>query len=227
MLNKIESTCRTKFKVCDSRRTEDGAIMPVIYGQCGEVDKVSGNGYRYKRGFWDAVFANGAVEQSIRNRDMLGMIEHPLDDNDFVKTPYDKASHVVLNAWVGDDGNPYAEFGLLNNRAGNDIKALVEVGHRPGVSTRGFGTFGNDDISQFVEHDGYVLITWDIVRSPNFGDLKMDRVSDSLMASPIFKELSEMNGLRDCGRDYGHNKERLKADMAKAIEALQKLITNL
>ena len=129
------------------------------------------------------------------------------------------ASHIVLKAWV-KDSNPFAVFGLLNNEKGNQIKALVDVGHCPGVSTRGMGQFGRDEISQFVSEVDYVLIGWDIVRSPNFATLKMSEITDSLMHNPIFKELTDMHQIKDSAFK-GYDRELLISDMGKAISELQ------
>lgn len=219
--NKIQSVNRYGFKIMDSVTTDSGVKMPIIVGQVGKVDFISPNGYRYKNGFWDKVLSDSAVQECIANRDMFGMIEHPTDDDEYIKTPYDKASHVILKAWV-QDGNPYAQIGLLNNPQGNQLKALIEVGHKPGVSTRGLGNIEKDEVSQYIPVQDYLFITWDIVRTPNFGDLKMDKVSDSLVKSPIFKELCEIHQLQD-SVDEHYNALKLSDDKAKALKALEDL----
>lgn len=218
MINKIQTTRRTTLRICDSVVLESGVTCPVIHGQCSQVDFISQNGYRYKNGFWERVLNNPIVMESIENRDVLGMIEHPEDDDDFLKTPYETASHVVLKAWC-DSGNPYAQFGLLNNPKGNSLKALVDIGHKPGVSTRGLGTFITDSTSQYVDDSNYAFITWDIVKSPNFADLKMEKVTDSLRKTPLFQEFTEMYHLRD-SVDESYNKEKLLVDMEKVQQTL-------
>lgn len=232
MVNKVQSVfSRSLLRVSDSMVDMSGNRIPILTGQVGQVDVVSQNGYRYVNGFWDKVLGDKIVQDSIASRDMFGMIEHPKDDDEYVKTPYEKASHIVLKAWC-QDGNPYAQFGLLNNEYGNSIKALLDVGHRPGVSTRGFGNFKKDSISTYLDDSNYVLVTWDIVRSPNFSDLKMDKtsdssrtsfsaskVSDSIMANPIFRELCEMHQLDD-SVDESYNQDSLVKSMDSAIKAL-------
>lgn len=224
-LNKIQSCNKYGFKITDSVILESGVTVPCISGQCGQVDVVSQNGYRYKNGFWDKVLGDPIVQSAIANRDIFGMIEHPTDDEDFLRTPYDQASHVIIKAWV-QDGNPFATFGLLNNERGNQIKALIDVGHRPGVSTRGLGSFDQDNISQFVNDSDYMFITWDIVRSPNFADLKLDKVTDSLMKSPVFSELVQMHGLKD-SVDEHYSESKLAKCMDDAIKSLLELKTIL
>lgn len=221
VLNKIQSVQRNLFKISDSIMLNSGITVPCITGQCGQVDVVSQNGYRYKKGFWDKVLSDSCVQQAIESRDVFGMIEHPSDDDAFLRTPYDQASHVIIKAWV-QDGNPFATFGLLNNERGNQIKALIDVGHHPGVSTRGLGSFDKDQISQFVTDSDYMFITWDIVRSPNFADLKLDKVTDSLMKSSVFSELVQMHGLKD-SVDEHYSKSQLAKCMDDAINSLIEL----
>ena len=221
-MDKIQIVQRHKMHICDSRTLENGTVMPVIMGQCSEVEVVSQNGYYYKRDFWDKVLKQQSVQDAIHNRDMFGMIEHPTDDDAYLKTPYDKASHVILDAYVDNNGNPIATFGLLNNEQGNNIKALIEVGHRPGVSSRGLGEMASDEKGQYVTSDGYAFITWDIVRSPNFSELKLDKVTDSLRQTPLFKELVQMNHLRDSADEH-YSKSSLQKDMKMAIDALTRI----
>lgn len=216
---KIETVWRNHLKLCDSITSQTGERVPVLAGQVGQVDVTSPNGYRYKMGFWDKVLSDSVILEKIQNRDILGMTEHPVDDSEYLKTPYDKASHVVLKAWV-QDGNPYAQIGLLNNKQGNDIKALIDVGHKPGISTRGLGSVLTDSIGQYIPDKDYMFLTWDIVRNPNFGTLRMNTITDSLRRSPIFKELCEMHQLQD-SVDESYNSDKLDVDMGKAIEALK------
>lgn len=214
-LNRIESLHKNRFKITDSYTLDSGVTIPCICGQCGQVDVISKNGYRYKRGFWDKVLSDELVINSINSRDNFGMLEHPEDDNHYLVTPYDQASHVIMKAWV-ENGNPFATFGLLNNEKGNQIKALIDVGHHPGVSTRGLGSFCKDSISQFIDENNYMFITWDIVRNPNFGDLRMDKVTDSMMKSSVFKELVQMHELKDSADEH-FCREKLLKEMNLAI----------
>lgn len=222
-LSKIESIKRNRFKISDSVTLDTGVTVPCITGQCSEVEVISQNGYRYKRGFWDKVFSDPLVKAGIQNRDFLGTIEHPEEDREYLKTPYDKASHVILKVWV-DNGNPYATFGLLNNERGNQIKALIDVGHHPGVSTRGLGEYCKDDISEYISDENYLFLGYDIVTSPNFADLKLSPVTDSLRTNPLFTELVQMHHLKDsAAEDY--NPRTLISEMKRTIEELKTKIS--
>lgn len=217
---KFQSVYRTQMRITDSEKTESGVTIPCIVGQVSSEEVVSQNGYRYRHGFWKAVLEKEPVISAIQNRDMFGMIEHPADDDAFLKTPYEKASHVVMRAWCdAKTGNPFAKLGLLNNDYGNSIKALLDVGHRPGISTRGMGNYAQDDKGQYVMEQDYMFLTWDIVRSPNFADLKMEKVTDSLMKQPLFGEILEMYHLRDSADEH-YDSVSLASEISSAIAAL-------
>lgn len=220
-LYKVQSSTRTKFKICDTVTASDGTKLTAIVGQTGQVDVISQNGYRYKMGFWDKVLNDPKVQEKVKSRSYLGTIEHPSDDDAYLSTPYGMASHVLSKVWV-DHGNPWAQMLLLNNEGGCQIKALLEVGHHPGVSTRGLGEFEQDEISQYVSSEGYEFLGFDLVKEPNFENLHMEKVSDSLRASSLFKELVGQVQLRD-SPDTSYNMERLRKDMDSIVSSLQRM----
>lgn len=220
MLHQIQTVHKTRFKLCDSIVTDKGVTIPCISGQVGAVDIVSPNGYRYKTEFWDQVLSDPIIATQIAAREMRGTIEHPEDDAEFLCTSYENTSHIVFKAWV-QNHQPFATFGIANNPKGNAIKSLLDLGATMGVSTRGMGQFGNDQVSKFVDSKDYLLITWDIVKNPNFGDLRMAPVTDSLRQNSVFKELCDMHQIKDSAY-RGYNKDALIADMSAAINELQK-----
>jgi hypothetical protein len=190
----------------DSRngKTNDGIVR--IQGQVSTTEENSQKGYRYLSDHWTRVLSDDSIQCMIKDRSMLGQIEHPTDEDgdwNYLSTPYDKASHIVTKAWVDSHTkNPWAELSLLNNEHGNNVKALLELGHQPGVSTRGLGEVKTDSLGEFIDNNGYTLITWDIVRSPNFPALRMKPVTDSTysaMGNSKYKQYVEMFQLRDSG----------------------------
>lgn len=224
-LYRLQTTIPTKFRVCDSIVAASGVQIPVLEGRMSRSEVPSEKGYRYRRGFWTRIIEDPKVQEKIASRDMLGCIEHPEDDDAYMNTPYEEASHIILRAWVKDD-EPYARIGLLNNDKGNKIKALTDIGHRPGASTRALGGYEDDEKGKYVPEDRFAFITWDIVNAPNFGTVKMDKVSDSLASSPLFKEVVQMYHLRD-SVDEHYDSNKLKADMELALGALQRIQNHL
>lgn len=221
MIYKIQSTIPTQFRIEDSITSPSGERIPVLSGRMSRSEVPSEKGYRYKKGFWTKIINDDEVQNKIANRDMLGCIEHPEDDSAYLATPYEDASHIVLRAWVKDD-EPYAKIGILNTEHGNKIKALMDVGHRPGSSTRALGGYDSDSQGQFIPVEGFAFITWDIVNSPNFPDIKLDKVSDSMTSNALFREVMQMHQLMD-SVDEHYNEQKLKQDFESAVLTLQKI----
>lgn len=225
MLKQVYTAHKTRLRVCDSEIDISGNRIPIVEGELSDVDVVSPNGYRYKRGFWDKVLSQPCVKEMIANRECLGMIEHPEKDEEYMKTPYDKASHVVLSVTV-NNGVPYGRFGLLNNPRGNDIKALVDVGVPIGVSTRGLGDILSDSISEYVDDENYGLITWDFTTRPNFPKY-MNPVSDSLRESPLYREFVQMRQLVDSNPSdvrYDNDLKKMVKEMREKCDRILNMI---
>lgn len=227
-LNKLETTHVSLFRVVDSVTRDDGVHIPIIEGAASRSDVKSQKGYRYKQGFWDQVIGGAQLQQRIMDRDMLGMIEHPLDDQDYMRTPLNKASHVVLKAWINEDTHdPWIQCGLLNNPDGNAIKALIDVGFKPGCSTRALaGECLQDSVSPYWDANNFVVLTWDLVRSPNFEDIRLSKVSDSLRELPAFKEAVQMYQLRD-SVDECYDQSKLAKDLLQVCEHLRAIADRL
>lgn len=221
----VKTVYRTKFRVQDSITSESGENIPIIGGILSESEVVSPNGYRYKADFWREVLSRPNVKELIASRECLGTIEHPEDDIAYDITPYDKASHFVKSVTLKDN-NPYGCFGILNTPLGNILKALVDVDVPVGVSTRGYGDMLTDSVSPYIPTDGYEFITWDIVRRPNFGTLRMTKVTDSNKILSHLAELVSMYGERDKCVDNLHKTGLIK-DMDSLMSELKNVFSRI
>lgn len=231
-MKRIVTSSISKFKIMDSITDNVGNKIPMIYGPLSFEEVQSKKGYRYRDGFWNKILSNEKVIEDIESHSMLGMIEHPKDDADYIKTPYDKASHVIWNVDL-KKGVPYGTIALLNNTNGNAMKALADLGVPIGVSTRGLGEFLSDSVSEFIDEDSYALITWDFTRNPNLEKAVLSKVTDSFMETPIFREFIDAYKLRD-SVDESYDHERLKKEFMlmreesmKTIERIDKILTHL
>jgi hypothetical protein len=231
-MKRIVTSSMSKFKIMDSITDNVGNKISMIYGPLSFEEVQSKKGYRYRDGFWNKILSNEKVIEDIESHSMLGMIEHPKDDADYIKTPYDKASHVIWNVDL-KKGVPYGTIALLNNTNGNAMKALADLGVPIGVSTRGLGEFLSDSVSEFIDEDSYALITWDFTRNPNLEKAVLSKVTDSFMETPIFREFIDAYKLRD-SVDESYDHERLKKEFMlmreesmKTIERIDKILTHL
>lgn len=225
-MNKITFSHLGQFRIMDSVSDQSGNKIPVIYGPLSATEVASAKGYRYKEGFWRNVLSRASVKEVIDSRRMLGMIEHPIEDSEYLSTPYEKASHLVIAVDL-QGSTPYGQMALLNNPLGNTIKALADLKVPIGVSTRGMGSYEKDDISQFIDDESFGLITWDFTRNPNLkgSDLYM-KVTDSLQNSPLFSEFAALQGIRDSA-EHVITREEVLEELAKMKTNLNNIIKHL
>jgi hypothetical protein len=73
---------------------------------------------------------------------------------------------------------------------------------------------------------GYILLGWDIVKDPNFSELSMSPISDSLRQNPLFEVLCQQHQLKDSAYQ-GYNHANLKVDMSQVIAELQTSLNKL
>lgn len=221
MVSKIHIYHRGKFtKLQDSKSfsgVPDGAVLVEGFLSKSE-DVTSSNGYRYEPDFWGQVTSRKEFKDRLGSREMLGCIEHPKDDEDYLYTPYNKAALIVLDVMLkGTD--PFGVIGLLNNDEGTFLKSIVEFGARVGVSTRGVGATKFKDDVTIVDPVGYSVITWDSVRNPNL-PVTLGLISDSMLKSQRFMEMFGAVKLRDSG-STDFNRFNIDADIKKMHDEAQ------
>jgi len=221
MVARIETIYKTKLVIADSKKiTKDGLLIAEGFASISE--DVSPNGYRYRSQFWPKVLSDSYVKDMINQRESLGTIEHPEDDNAYMMTPYKDASHFVSSLTLKKYNNhmaPYAQLAVLNTELGCTLKALCEAKIPVGVSTRGLGETLSDSVSKYIDEENYRYITHDVVRNPNFSSLRLKAVTDSMLSSPMFKELTQTIKFRDSGEHV--------SDRDKTIQDIKKMLSEV
>jgi len=158
---------RSKPIVSESRA--NGQNIWRIPGRFSECDKVNGNNRRYSRRVWEKNLADGSTLQTlIKENSAFGLLEHPADGKVDLNSPI---SHAVTKAVMENDGMITGEITVIDcgeNSPGRKLKALIEFGYNPRVSSRGFGslvraTEGYDDVQE-----DYICEGWDVVIKPSF-----------------------------------------------------------
>jgi len=134
----------------------------VVEGPAQTSDKRNANNRYYPRKIWEKWIADAksAAQQAIRERAMVGHLEHPSDG----RTDGNKLGLVVTHAELREDGDVYARFELLDTPEGLRLQEYTRKGVKWGVSSRGTGSV---DEKGRVNPDDYVLETWDAVMRPS------------------------------------------------------------
>lgn len=134
----------------------------VVEGPAQASDKRNANNRYYPRKIWEKWIAdsNSTAQQAIRERAMVGHLEHPSDG----RTDGNKLGLVVTHAELREDGSVHAKFELLDTPEGLRLQEYTRKNVKWGVSSRGTGSV---DEKGRVSPDDYVLETWDAVMRPS------------------------------------------------------------
>jgi hypothetical protein len=140
-----------------------------IPGRFSESDKVNGNNRRYRRIVWEKNLQDGStLKKLIGENAAFGLLEHPKDGQVTLDSPI---SHSVTSVKIDESGVVTGEITIIDygdNSPGRKLKALIEQGYNPRVSSRGFGSLvkGTDGVDEV--QDDYVCEGWDVVIKPSF-----------------------------------------------------------
>ena len=183
---------RTKPFVNESR--PNGSTYTRIPGRFSVCDCVNGNGRRYSKRVWEKNLVPGSpLQESIKRYAAFGLLEHPKDG---IVTLLSPISHHVTKAEMVESKDASGksiyevtgEIALYNTPEGLKLKALIEGGYNPLVSSRGYGslTKGPDGVDEV--QDDYVCESWDVVIKPSFetAELAPDRSTTTARLAPPF-----------------------------------------
>jgi len=179
---------RTKPLVSESRPS--GLKVTRIPGRLSICDCVNGNGRRYSKHVWEKNLTNGSpLMEAIERNAAFGLLEHPKDG---IVTLLSPISHVVTEAKLIESKDEVGksiwevvgEISLVETPEGDKLKALIEAGYNPLVSSRGYGSLsksadGIDDVQ-----DDYVCESWDVVIKPSFEQAELKPVREPAASAP-------------------------------------------
>ena len=183
---------RTKQPVSESRPNEIGYTR--IPGRFSVCDCVNGNNRRYGKQVWEKNLKTGStLQESIARNAAFGLLEHPKDGIVTLQSPI---SHQVTKAEMRESVDStgrkvyevFGEIAIYDTDEGRKLKAIIEGGYNPLVSSRGYGsleraTDGVDEVK-----DDYVCEGWDVVIKPSFetAELTPNRsTTTATIAAPV------------------------------------------
>ena len=183
---------RTKTPVAESR--PNGSSLTRIPGRFSVCDCVNGNNRRYGRRVWEKNLQPGSIlQESIKRNAAFGLLEHPKDG---IVTLLSPISHHVTDAKMTESTDAQGlrvcevvgEIALLDTDEGKKLKALIEGGYNPLVSSRGYGSLSKATDGVDEVQEDYVCEGWDVVIKPSFeqAELTPNRSSTAArMAEPV------------------------------------------
>jgi hypothetical protein len=150
--------------------------MPGRFSVC---DCVNGNNRRYGKRVWEKNLSEGSpLQESIKRNAAFGLLEHPSDGRISLLSPI---SHLVTKANLVESTDEQGrkvyevqgEIQIVETEEGKKLKALVEAGYNPLVSSRGYGSLqkAHDGVDDVLED--YVCESWDVVIKPSFNNAEL------------------------------------------------------
>lgn len=173
-----------------------GLVRHRIPGRFSVCGVTNGNNRRYPRSVWETNLKDGShLRQLIATRAAFGTLEHPKDGQINLESPI---SHVVTEALLNETGEVHGEIVIVDygdNSPGRKLKALIEVGYNPLVSSRGFGSLAPSPDGVDEVQDDYVCEGWDVVYKPSFTQAQLtperQETTESRKSAPILNVVTE------------------------------------
>lgn len=195
--------------VIESRGTRpDGTPRIVARGEFARSDVPTENKRMYPREVWEREL--GKLTEAVKDRRLFGELDHPSDG----KLSLQRASHIVTELKLTEDGRVVGELEVLDTQQGLNMQAILAKGGKVGVSSRGFGsvTPGSDGVQ--VVQDDYQLVTFDVVANP----------ADEHAYPKFFAEDKEMGAMSE--KDKKAQMEQFRTENPELVAALQEAISS-
>ncbi len=199
----------------------------IVPGRFSLCDSVNGNNRRYPFRVWEKNLKEGSpLVEAVKNKRSLGLLEHPKDGNVSLLSPI---SHLVTA--VKMEGKEVSgAITLVTTSEGNKMRALIEAGYNPFVSSRGYGSVikGPDGIDEV--QDDFVCETWDLVLNPSFKTAELTPQRESLQ--PVTEATLKVSAQAETPENLFAkinslvNEGRIKADSVKLINGQVVLESN-
>lgn len=154
--------------VLTESKTTNPNCLGTMYGPCADYKNPTRNSNFYSRKLWENTFEDDIVKESLKDRILIGELDHP---SDRLETKATNACIVMVDKEFHDDeGLLYGKFDILNTPNGRILKSLLDYGCKIGVSSRGEGDVevldeGGREVNA-VDEDNYEFVAFDAVVLP-------------------------------------------------------------
>ena len=157
----------------------------VMSGPCMQFGSVNRNNRIYsKKLVEDRILNNPTVQETLKNRAMLGEGGHP---ENRVDISYPEVALAVEKLWIpeGDGDMLWGQFAILDTPTGRILNTLVQYGTKLGISARAVADSYQKDGHEVIVESSYELITFDAVPEPGFKCARLEKVDS--VSKPVNK----------------------------------------
>lgn len=150
-------------KIVEGSSKSRPGVLLTLEGRVQNSDLKNGNRRVYPRSVWEKSLTRPDVQERIKNRRMVGELDHPESG----ATSYTRVSHVMTEVNLRNDGEVYGKLDVLDTPPGRVLETLAKAGVTVGISSRGDGSTRSGDDGLTIVEDDFVPETWDIVVNPS------------------------------------------------------------
>lgn len=198
----VERVHNVTLQVIEEAVAEGKPKKVKVRGEFGRAGIATENKRVYPAKLWEREI--GRLQKAFENRQVFGELDHPADG----RTSLQRASHIVTNLTVNDNGIVVGESEILDTEQGRNLKALLAAGCKVGVSSRGYGSTKPNDMGEDVVQEDYRLVTFDFVAEP----------ADTNALPEVFYE-HKLRMAAEAAKADDMTEEQVEAYRAEALEA--------
>lgn len=220
--------------------TKPSNALCIVEGPCMQFGKINRNNRLYSRKLVeDRILKNPTVQESLKNRSMLGEGGHPENRIDI---SYPEVALAVEKLWIpeGDGDMLWGRFAILNTPIGRILNELVQYGTKLGISARAMADSVQKDGHEVILENSYELITFDAVTEPGFkcarlekteamsrsvDDMSITELKESSAALKSFKNPVFESRIRSLDNEI--SKREGKVNLTAILESVEKLSNSL
>ena len=186
MLESFKSDVFTYQKLTPEEMKSRG-ILGRLTGVIADYKNPTRNGRLYSSSLWEKVFSDPIVQEKIKNRVMLGELQHPAE-----RLESDPEKAAIIMAEIpkkGEDGKLYGVFDIIDTPNGRILKTLCDYGCKIGISSRGNGETTTDyDGNESVIPESYQFECFDTVLVPGVEAARLTYVTEGLNNKKTLKQ---------------------------------------
>ena len=224
----------TKMDVLEE---SNGSKKYIISGSFTKTNEPNGNNRIYPKEVMQKAIEK--CKKKVAKKQVRMSLDHPGFEGKL-----SEAAALLLDITdIQENGKAYYKAQIVDTRAGQDLKALLDAGACVGVSTRGYGDALYDQDWEglpgkyTVIKDGFELETIDFVDTPSVSETQDDITLESLKRSEsTMKTIEELRkehpeafeafdkAIAEEKKSLTDQIESLKAEVAKTIENFNKVV---
>lgn len=210
-----EELKQTLFEEVELDKPKRKGILKTIKGIVADC-KLNRNGRIYPRKLWENVINSDYVQELLASRTLFGETDHPAER---LEMSLQEVSHCISDIKLEGD-NVIATIDILDTPNGNLISKLLDYGSKIGVSSRGAGDVGEDNV---VDPDTYTFVGFDLVARPSCAAAVPDLITESV--KPLTE--SEVATVLDSYRNISKTiEDKSKSTYTYICEGEEKSIKN-